>query len=62
MSKLGKEGYRCHFGIFLNGKGQKSYSACLLQIEKRAKNVNGKGEVDSKLQMVFLEREHLTSL
>ena len=57
MSKLGKEEHRCHFGIVLNGKGQKSYSACLLQIEKRAKKkkVNGKGGDIESLEIEFLE-------
>ena len=56
MSKLGKEGHKCHFGIVLNGKGQKSYSACLLQIEKRAKKKDElKGGDTESLEMEFLE-------
>ena len=44
MSKLGKEGQNCHLEFVLNENNAKIvYSACLLQLKDKKKNVKSRG-------------------
>ena len=53
MSKLGKEGHKCHFGIVLSGKRQTINSDLLQNCKTKGKNVLGGKEFTESLEMSF---------
>ena len=62
MSKLGKEGHRCHFEILLNEENAKIWNSASSSSFKPRQNmkIKGKGPVARKWRFFF--RESKTSL